>query len=347
MGIPLKTMKSNRALTFMDATVLSVTVKKSWTGMEIKKVLTKVFKQNDLPTQIVIDGASNLKKGFRMALESFNTDRHTTYDITHYLAGLLKKKYEKSVKHLRLMNAIAKSSKQIAQTMIGYLMPPKLREKSRFLNLPNLAKWLKRLVDVISFGVLTGAEKKLIRKYFGWIYKSEWKCYVQGFTKDILCIKDIQKILKNTGINMFSYQKVASKLSTINDNTFAKEIINTLKKELDYSENKKTPLLLTSDLIESLIGKYKMIAKPHKLSEISKTILAIPCLCEELTPNLTEKAFSKFTQKQADFWVSRNIPKTILSRRKILSDLLKKKASVIELKPQQNDAYPNTTIWAF
>lgn len=40
------------------------------------------------------------------------------------------------------MGAIAKSSKQIVQAMIRYFMPLKLREKSRFLNLSNLAKWL-------------------------------------------------------------------------------------------------------------------------------------------------------------------------------------------------------------
>ncbi len=104
---------------------------------------------------------------------------------------------------------------------------------------------------------------------------------------------------------------------------------------------------MTSDLIESLIGKYKRIAKPHKLSEISKTILAIPCLCEELTPKLTDKAFSKLTQKQTDSWISRNIPKTILSRRKVLADLLKKQATVIELKPIQNEVHSNSVIWTF
>lgn len=58
LGVPLKKIKLNKALTFTNATVLSVIVKKSWTGEEIKKVLTKVFKKNGLPTQVVIDGAS-------------------------------------------------------------------------------------------------------------------------------------------------------------------------------------------------------------------------------------------------------------------------------------------------
>jgi hypothetical protein len=38
LGIPLKSMKPIRALTFTGATVLSVTVKKSWTGIEINEL---------------------------------------------------------------------------------------------------------------------------------------------------------------------------------------------------------------------------------------------------------------------------------------------------------------------
>ncbi len=138
-----------------------------------------------------------------------------------------------------------------------------------------------------------------------------------------------------------------SKLSVIDDNVLTNEIANTLKKEPDNSISKKVPVILTSNLIESLIGEYKMIVKPHKLSEINKTILSIPCLCEKHTQTQTDKAFSKLTQKQTDFWIKRNIPKTILSRKKEVVDLIRKEASIIELKPKQKKITPGVIVWAF
>ena len=72
---------------------------------------------------------------------------------------------------------------------------------------------------------------------------------------------------------------------------------------------------MTSDLIESLFGKQKAITKPHRLSEINRSVLSLPVVCEEITSELIEKAFSKTSEKEVARWVKRNIPTTLLSRK--------------------------------
>lgn len=318
IGIPAKALNSGKALTLKDATVLAAEVKKSWTGENVSKTLKKVFKHNGYPHQIVIDGASNLRKGVREVLGEIGNDCHMTYDITHLIAKLFKKKYNSNAKFQRIMSELAITSKKIAQSDIGYLIPPKIREKSRFLNLPNLANWLDKLIDILKRTTLSGAERKLIKKNFGWIWKPDLEAYIRNFIREVKAIKDLQKILKNTGINEFSYRKACSKLSEIEDNDFTEPIKKALLKELEYARNASFPLLLTSDLIESLFGKYKTIAKPHRLSEINRTVLTIPVVCEELTTNLVDKAFSKTTEKEVSRWIKRNIPQTLLSRKSVV-----------------------------
>lgn len=318
LGIPAKTMKLGKALTLKDVTVLSIRVRKSWTGDDVAKAIGKVFKKNGVPIQIVIDGASNLKKGVNDIVTEMGGNCHVTYDITHLIANLLKKKYEGSMNFHTMMKEFSAVSKRIAQTNIGYLLPPKLREKSRFLNLPSLAKWSDKMLNILDRTALNGSEKKQIKKHFSWIWKPKWKQYVRKFSQDVLIIKDVQKILKNTGMNEFSYLKACSKLTAIEDNNLVEPIIKALAVELEYTKQVGLPMLLTSDIIESLFGKHKAITKPHKLSEISRSVLSIPVICEEMTPGLIDKAFKKVMGKDVDRWAKRNIPQTLLSRKRIV-----------------------------
>lgn len=344
IGIPAKVLKSGKALTLKDATVLATVVKESWTGENVRKVLKKVFKHNGYPLQIVTDGASNLRKGVRESLGEISHDCHMSYDITHLIAKLFKKKYNGNGMFQRMMNELAIASKKIAQSDIGYLIPPKIREKSRFLNLPSLANWLDKVIDILMRKTLSGAEKKLIKKNFGWVWKSDFEEYIQDFIREVKAVKDLQKILKNTGINEFSYRKACAKLSEIKDDKFTEPIEKTLLQELEHARNVGFPLLLTSDLIESLFGKYKTIAKPHRLSEINRTVLTLPVACEEITSNLIDKVFSKTTEKEVSRWVKRNIPTTLLSRKCLVMKDEKKdnvsKISKIEQTLQEEKSLP-------
>jgi len=329
-------MTLGRSLTLKDATVLSIAIKERWSGEKVQEVLEKLFKQNGIPTQIVIDGASNLKKGVREVLSGINRSSHVTYDITHLMANLIKKKYSGNMKFLSAMRKLATTSKNIAQTRIGYLQPPKLREKSRFLNMPKLAVWFYKTMDVLKSESLKRDEKKQIKKYFGWLWEPKWEAYLKKFTKEVIVLKNTQKILKNTGISEFSYKKACASLSGIDDRRFTDSIIDALHVELVQSNQTGFPALLTSDLIESLFGKYKSIALPHKLSEINKTILSIPCICEEITPKLIDKAFSKTKNRQVDWWVKRNIPPTLLSRRRKVLGSIDEKPNVTKLDTRQS-----------
>ena len=159
-------------------------------------------------------------------------------------------------------------------------------------------------------------------------------------------MKDAQKILKNIGISDFSFQEACSKLSKISDEAFTKPIIEALRQELEFSKLIGVPSLLTSDLIESLFGKYKATAKPHKLSEINKSVLSLPCFCEEITQKLIDRVFTKITNKEVEKWIKRYIPITLLSRRIRLVKEMKTDQEIIELYPYRKDAESNEVYWA-
>ena len=110
-----------------------------------------------------------------------------------------------------------------------------------------------------------------------------------------------------------------------------------LQIEYEYAQNALS--LLTSDIIESLFGKYKNIVKPHSFSEINRMILTLPCITEDISPELVKEAFADVRIKDLQRWIEEEISETLLSkRRKALSneDVQKKPPAQIINFPNHN-----------
>ena len=74
--------------------------------------------------------------------------------------------------------------------------------------------------------------------------------------------------------------------------THSKEVSHYLRHYLPVVESSDSPLLGSSDVIESLIGKAKQRLEANGRSELNKSILLIPCMCGELTHNLVAEALT-------------------------------------------------------
>ena len=81
-------------------------------------------------------------------------------------------------------------------------------------------------------------------------------------------------------------------------------------------ESSDHPLLGSSDVIESLIGKAKQRLEANGRSELNKSILLIPCLCGELTQDLVAEALSTVRVQDVTTWVAENVGETLQSKRR-------------------------------
>ena len=77
-----------------------------------------------------------------------------------------------------------------------------------------------------------------------------------------------------------------------------------------------SPLLGSSDVIESLIGKAKQRLEAHGRSELHKSILLLPCMCGELTQDLVAEALTTVRVQDVTTWVSENVGETMQSNRR-------------------------------
>jgi hypothetical protein len=77
-----------------------------------------------------------------------------------------------------------------------------------------------------------------------------------------------------------------------------------------------SPILGSSDVIESLLGKAQQRLDANGRSELNKSILLIPCRCGELTQDLIAEALSTVRVEDVSTWVSEHVGETMQSKRR-------------------------------
>ena len=75
--------------------------------------------------------------------------------------------------------------------------------------------------------------------------------------------------------------------------------------------------IISSDVIESLFGKYKLFSEKSPLKEIRRMILTIPLATLEITRDLIKQALSTIKNADVTKWEARNFGQSTLSERKI------------------------------
>lgn len=318
LKIPSESFQNHGSLTLDRVQVLFIKIQETSNGLIIQDILEPLFKSIGYPQQIVMDGGADLNKGVRLITENMNVPFKVTYDLTHLIASLLKKKYQKNPIFNELMSMISTCKNKIRQTSLAYLMPKSERTKSRFLNLPSLAQWTKKMFCLIELipqepkNQTTLQRKKL--QYFAWLLKFDQ--FLLTFWSEIELLIQLQALLKNSPLNELSYRRALKIIEKIEEPIIKEPLLDYLKTEFEFAQKYPGFTLLTSDIIESLFGKYKFIAKPNAMSEINRMTLILPTICETITPGLIQKAFTHITNLQVLKWIQKNIGSTLLTKRR-------------------------------
>jgi hypothetical protein len=316
--VPVEALTRLGALTLKDVDVLSITVRDTWNGLQVQEILLHLFSRVGAPVQVVVDGGPDLKKGLRLLLASSRFLFKVTSDITHFIANLLKRKYQQHDTFTSLLAHLAQTKNTILQTSFAYLAPLKQRSKARFLNLPAIAKWTKQIITYLKAlpppSQHEQTERDNLTTTFAWL--ADYHEFLATFWTEIQVLSDIQQLIKTTGLHELSYHKACIQLQHLTDSELKQPLLEYLKTEFEFAARASHPILLTSDAIESLFGKYKYLAKPHGLSEINRMVLSLPCICEDITPELVKEAFAHLTNKEVEQWCRQEISETLLSKRR-------------------------------
>ncbi len=309
--------KRGSAIRLEDCECIGLTVSDKVTGDTLCSELEEIFSCAGQPVAVIKDRDATLNKGVRLWSDQQAQPVPTIDDIGHTIACALKSQFEKLGIYKRFTALVSHGAKCLRQTELAFLMPPKLRSKGRFQSIGKLGEWADKMLKV--FGVKGPAEEgsqlAKLRKAFP--HFSQSKDFIVRFASTTAIISQVMEILKNNGLDKITYKQCIELSRKLPRNSKVKKCLQTWLKKHFTLQKKLTsqPLLVSSDIIESLFGNFKHIIERSPQADMNRTVLLIPALCGRLTDTTVTQALSQASQADIKAWEKQHIPYTVRKKR--------------------------------
>jgi hypothetical protein len=280
-----------------------------------------------IPVQIVSDGGLNILNGCHDFIEQSNSTqiiRHT-YDVTHKTALMLKYQLKNDKKWQSFCKKTAFSKKCLIHTELGYLAPPKPRDKSRWQNLDMYIKWAEMILNQKT-QYMSKIEADKFKDKLSWL--TEYKPHIKEWRTMLDILHAVKHEVKTNGFTNKTAETVKKVIDKLDNKS---QRVITLKGEvIAYIEEECTEIngvyLGCSDIIESIFGKYKNFSGKSPMKEIGRAILTIPAFTSNIDYSEVKNAMETISAKEVTEWQKDNIGDSLFAKRKQAFNLKKQKS---------------------
>lgn len=307
------------ALSLKDCECIYLKVSTKVTGETISEELKECYDKAGTPTIIIKDRDSTLNKGVSLYIEKHKKDILVVDDITHVVANALKKQFENNKSYKLFIKILKNGANKLRQTDIAFLIPPKLRNKGRFQSVNKLNKWAQKMMDTEIFATRGRAKKgsRLERLREAFPSFNSLKSFMENFAKTTNVTTEIMGILKNEGLNQSTNDRCKHLIKKLPKSSKTRKIIRVwLEKHIKIQKGVTIHSMpVSSDIIESLFGKFKNAIERSPRADINRTALLIPIFCGNLDESVINEALNQTKHKELKKWEEENIPYTLRKER--------------------------------
>lgn len=309
--------KRDKAISLEDCECIGLKICKVVNGESVKRDLEEIFEIAGNPNAIIKDTDYTLNKGVKLYNETQKEPILLIEDISHVVAKSLKKEFEETKSYKQFTKLIKTGSARIRNTDIAFLTPPKLRNKARFQNVSRLGKWGEKMME--HFNVKGRAKKdsvlEKLRKVFPKFNKL--KSFILNFSKTTSVTSKVMQRLKNRGLEQSTYDDCKLILKELpKSSKTAKSLRDWLDRHLKTQQQLGSyPMPISSDIIESLFGKFKHTIEKSPQSDMNHSVLIIPLLCGKIDEQRILDSLNSVSQKELEEWKDKHIGKTMRMKR--------------------------------
>ena len=305
------------AIQLDDCECIGLTVREIVNGETTAEDLNTIFKKSGMPHAIIKDCDSSLRKGVRLCSQENQTDLPAIDDIGHVMASALKHQFEGKAKYKQFIAMTNQGANCLRQTNLAFLIPPKLRSKGRFQSIGKLGKWTNKMLPLFSVNGRARKDSVLARLRKALPGFSKHKSFIKEFAYTAKIISHVMAILKNSGLDQASYEQCCQLANELPKRSKVKKrLLQWLQKHIVIQRKiSSQPLLVSSDIIESLFGNFKHIMERSPQADMNRTTLLIPALCGSRNETTGTQALDFASQKDLCNWERKEIPYTLRKKR--------------------------------
>lgn len=314
LGVRKLDINQNFTPTFSEVEPIIVRPLHNCPGEIIAGILEEAAALVGAPHAIISDAGSELKRGVRIFSQNHPETIHL-FDVSHKINTCLKNELSNDAVWLAYKAAATDSIQQLKLSSIAHLAPPRQRTKDRMHSAFPLMQWGINVLKFLNTENLSDFKE---------IDKLEW---LKSYQFSLPYFLHLKKICVE-GLNLIHekgyYLGVGDEflkqthylcngdIRTINFRNRIKEILEIEGLKVPEESN----YLGSSEIIESLFGKFKALEGNHASSGLTSLVLAIPSLLGNLTEDLVEKVLQTISVSDVDQWIKKNMGQTFLSQRR-------------------------------
>jgi hypothetical protein len=318
LGVPVSSLpEPGETLKHKDVRVLEVKPGTEWKIEDMAKEYQALEKRYGTPRAVLVDGAVELRDGAK-CLQTEGKDTIVLRDLKHYAANVLKSVVGKEPRFQEVIGQMGSTRSAIQQTELAHLTPPKLKSKSRFMNLAATVHWMTLIVWLLRNPDAKGragiAENRMQEK-LGWVaeYAEEiavWSECQEVVSRSVTFINE-QYLTRGASVAL---RIAIGELQHAKSREVADRLVNFVgESEQLLRAGERLPM--STEILESAFGLYKQREGQQSKSGFTSMLACLPALLRPATPELVRSAFGRVSAADVKAWSKKHFPSTVTSRR--------------------------------
>jgi hypothetical protein len=322
VGIRLSAWRRKRGpLEHEDLALLRLTPMKKSTAIAVAEELEATCRQMGVvPAAVLSDEGAELKSGmalFRKRCPQASRVPHV-FDIKHKVAILLKKELHNDATWQSFVTQTNRTKLQTTLTELAFLVPPGLRNKARYMNLDTLVDWGCRVLAYLDDPRDVSEEEVDRRKLeckLGWL--REYREALAIWAELLAIAKQAEGYVRRKGYHRCAAEELKVQLHPLVRTPAGIRLQTGLLAFLDEQTKglkQGQHLLGSSEILESLLGKYKRIQGTHSKGGMTGSLLNIGAAVSRKSTETIRRALSSVPVAAVGNWIGDRLGRTIPSQ---------------------------------
>jgi hypothetical protein len=318
VGVRLSSWNPERGpLKHEDLTLLNLTPLRHSSGEAVAEQLQETLQQTGVPAAVLSDEGAELKKGmqlFQQRSESAKNVPHV-FDIKHKAAILLKAELHDDETWASFVTKSKRAKLGLTLTSLAFLTPPGLKNKARYMNLDALVRWGRRALAFLDHpqDFPDGpVDRDKLEEKLGWL--REYRSALENWDELLQVAGTAEEYVRAEGYHSQAAQGLDRQLTPVarqDASLRMKAGLLAFLKEHTQSLPQGQHLVGSSEVLESLIGKYKRIQGTHSHGGMTAALLNVGATLLNKSPDVIQEALAAVPVQRVMQWVRDQLGLTI------------------------------------
>jgi len=316
--------QADRRLSYEDVCLIGLWPVRTSTGEVVDTQLESAIARTGLPRLVISDEGRDLHRGLALFRERHANDgSHRTpdwiYDIKHKTASLLKRELEGDEVWTAFAQRANQMKRQVQQTELAFCNPPQQRGKARYMNVDTLVAWGMKVLAWLDDPRPTGRdlEEERVESKLAWL--REYREPLGRWQQAMLVIGTVESLVRREGYHAGSEDELRKLLPSVDPDSLAGRLSQQLSVFVGTQAALAGPqerLPGSSEVLESIIGKYKHLQGEHGQFGVTGMSLSVGAFTGRLTLEGIHTALTTISGKALRAWEATHLGTTIHAQRK-------------------------------